>query len=138
MSTRPFIFVMSLRADQPASTSMYSRPDLAAKSTYHFMFSVVKARLPFLSRLPLHQSQAALPGWIHDVSAMAQGGLRLPTTFDSIRLAGCSAIWMTRQGERCGRSPMTAMPGSRTLGERRDSNQCSDQFVPPPARYMAA
>jgi hypothetical protein len=47
---------------------------------------------------PDHQSQAALPALIHDVSAIADGGLRLTTKFDSMRVPGSRPIMMTRHG----------------------------------------
>ena len=56
----------------------------------------------FFATLPDHQSQEVLPGLIQDVSAMALGGLRLTTMFDSISRPGSAAIISTRQGDRAG------------------------------------
>ena len=53
----------------------------------------------FLAKLSVHQSQAAIPGLIQDVSAMAQGGLRFRTiSLVSISRPGVGAIISTRHG----------------------------------------
>jgi hypothetical protein len=66
---------------------------------------------------PLHQSHADLPGLIHDVSAIFDGGFRLSTMFDSISLPGSSAIKSTRHGEFAGAGVSTAMLASSTCGD---------------------
>src|SRR3954454_2741345 len=91
---------------------MYGNFDCAAKSTYVFIFSVVKAELPSGSRLPLHQSQAASPGCIQLVSSILEGGLRLVSSVDSIRRPGRSPTSSTRHGEVWGRVPLTSTSGS--------------------------
>src|SRR5579862_7013887 len=68
---------------------------------------------------PDHQSHAALPGLIQEVSAMAQGGLRLRTMLDSMKRPGLSATIMTRQGECTGVTPTTETPGISRRGESR-------------------
>src|ERR1700693_1168628 len=70
---------------------------------------------------PDHQSQAALPGLIHDVSAMAEGGLRFSTMWDSMSRPGSAAIMRTHEGVASGVSPETARPGSSMSGDRLDS-----------------
>src|ERR1051326_6083584 len=102
------------------------------------MVAVVNAGLPSGPRLPLHQSHAALPGLIHEVSAIADSGLRLLTILDSMSFAGLSAIWITRQGEWWGRVPVTATPGSSRCGASLDTGVGSPQALPVLVRDMAA
>ena len=63
---------------------------------------------------PDHQSHADLPGLIHEVSAIFEGGFRLRMMFDSIRRPGASPIISTRQGVVMGALASTAMLGSVT------------------------
>src|SRR4051794_13511643 len=66
--------------------------------------------------VPDHQSHAVLPGLIQEVSAIADGGFKLMTIFDSIRRPAWSPIMITRQGEWAGVAVATAIPGSSTAG----------------------
>src|SRR5579872_2273670 len=102
------------------------------------MLSVVNAVLPLRSRLPLHQSQDALPAWIHDVSWICDSGLRLVTTFDSTSFEGSVATWITRHAEWCGSGPTTAVSGSSRCGAITEWNQWTSQLPSPLVRYMAA
>ena len=143
MSILPFILVMSASAhpptDQPASTSMYSRPDFAAKSTKRFMLSVVKAVLPFASTEPLHQSQAALagvnPGGVLDFGFGVEAGDDVG--FDEVS-PGSLAMRMTRQAVWWGSGP--TMRGSFLFwdGAMRDSSMWPCQEPAGLVRYMAA
>src|ERR1035438_6148579 len=58
--------------------------------------------------VPDHQFHAALPGLIQEVSAMADGGFRLLTMFDSIKRPGSEPIMSTRQGQVIGADVCTA------------------------------
>src|ERR1700691_2301636 len=69
-----------------------------------------------LACVPDHQFHAVLPGLIQDVSAMAEGGFRLPTMFDSISLPGSAPISSTRQGQLMGADVRTASVLSSTRG----------------------
>src|SRR2546428_719317 len=61
------------------------------------------------AKLPDHQSQAALPGFIQEVSERADGALRLSTrSFDSMRSPGIRLTSRTRQGVALGVVPTTA------------------------------
>src|ERR1700733_14543368 len=68
--------------------------------------------------VPDHQFHAVFPGLIQDVSAMAEGGFRLPTMFDSISLPGSDPISSTRQGQVMGAEVRTASIGSSARGAR--------------------
>src|ERR1700683_2935740 len=68
--------------------------------------------------MPDHQFQAAFPGLIQDVSAMAEGGLRLLTMFDSISLPGSDPISSTRQGQVIGAEVRPASIGSSARGAK--------------------
>src|SRR5271170_6183110 len=68
--------------------------------------------------VPDHQFQAVFPGLIQDVSAMAEGGFRLPTMFDSISLPGSDPISSTRQGQLMGAEVCTASVVSSLRGAR--------------------
>ena len=83
---------------------------------------------------PDHQSHEALPGLIHEVSAMAEGGFKLPTICDSIRRPTSGAIIRTRQGVVTGVALETERPGSSIRGERRASKLLA--FEPECIRYM--
>src|ERR1041384_3525277 len=86
--------------------------------------------------VPDHQSHAVFPGRIHDVSAMADGGFKLITMFDSINRPACAPIRITRQGECAGGAVATAIPGSSTAGA---SFEKSDRASRPLCcRYMPA
>src|SRR5689334_936890 len=78
------------RRHQPSSIIMYSRPERPAKSMY---FLIVGMSVPPLSGGgrygPDHQSQAVLPGLIHEVSKVGSG-FRLPMRLDSMRLPSLS------------------------------------------------
>src|SRR5664280_1235974 len=69
-----------------------------------------------LARLPDHQSQEVLPGLIHEVSAIADGGFRLTTMLDSTSRPGSSAIIKTRQGELAGACLTTEIMEGSALG----------------------
>src|SRR5581483_1459322 len=73
------------------------------------------------AKLPDHQSQAAFPGLIQEVSAIADGGFRLITMLDSIRRPGSAPIMTTRQGVRRGVTPVAASSGSSARGASRAS-----------------
>src|SRR5512134_3396465 len=60
-----------------------------------------------LTSPPDHQSHAVLPGLIHEGSAIAEGGFRFTTMFDSTRRPGSSAIISTRHGEVTGTCRIT-------------------------------
>src|ERR1700722_8139385 len=65
---------------------------------------------------PDHQSHAAFPGLIQDVSAIAEGGFKLMTMFDSIRRPGSDPISNTRQGQTEGACSRTAVELSSARG----------------------
>src|SRR5579863_1042559 len=71
---------------------------------------------------PLHQSQADLPGLIHEGSAMRDGGFRLSTMFDSISRPGSSPIIRTLHGLLTGAAASTATPCSSMRG---DNSACT-------------
>src|ERR1035441_8993817 len=83
---------------------------------------------------PDHQSQAALPGLIQEVSAIAEGGLRLSTMCDSISRPGALAIISTRHGDGAGVATATERLGSSIWGERRASRALASR--PECVRYM--
>src|SRR4051794_22277057 len=56
---------------------------------------------------PDHQSHAVLPGLIQEVSAMAEGSLRLRMVVDSMSLPGSCAMSSTRHGEAAGALALT-------------------------------
>ena len=72
--------------------SMYSNLFRAAEidAILHgfVVLAVVSPGLTPCSWLPFHQSQAVLPGLIQEVSAMALGGFKLTTMFDSTSRPG--------------------------------------------------
>src|SRR5579862_4327712 len=68
--------------------------------------------------VPDHQFQAVFPGLIQDVSAIADGGFRLPTMFDSINFPGSDPINRTRQGQVIGAEVRTARAGSSMRGAK--------------------
>src|SRR3954451_24593569 len=78
---------------QLASTSVYSQPISAARSTNGS--SLGKSCGLLGSKSQLH---ATRPGLIQFVSATANGGLRLSTSVDSTTQAGVVPATMTRQG----------------------------------------
>src|SRR5215475_13011180 len=88
------------------------------------------------AELPDHQSHAVLPGLIHDVSAMADGGFRLITIFDSTSRPGCALIRMTRHGDRTGVAALTAIAGSPLEGASRENRDRASR--PECVRYMPA
>src|SRR3954471_14765383 len=71
-----------------------------------------------LARLPLHQSQAVLPGLTHELSPMALGGLRFTTMFDSTSRPACSPIINMRQPERTGGAAMTDTLEASAFGSK--------------------
>src|SRR6478735_3132892 len=100
------------------------------------MLAVVKAGLPSAPRLPLHQSQEALPGLIQFVLAMAEGPDKFITALDSIILPGSSPTIIMRQAERMLPFPFTAVPELSSLGASLDNMVWPDH---PPAglvRYI--
>src|SRR5579863_4244120 len=68
--------------------------------------------------VPDHPFDAAFPGLIQDVSAMAEGGFKLETMFDSISRPGSEAISITRQGQVMGAEVCTASMGSSARAGR--------------------
>src|SRR6516164_9661907 len=71
---------------------------------------------------PLHQSHDALPGLIHEVSAIIEGGLRLSTMFDSMSRPGSLAISTIRHGATIGALAATLTAASSIRGDRRASS----------------
>ena len=65
---------------------------------------------------PLHQSQATLPGLIHEVSPISLGSARLVRIVDSTRSPGFAPSMRTRQGETSGRAPRTTTSGAEGSG----------------------
>ena len=70
----------------------------------------------FLTTGPDHQSQAVLPGLIQEASAIADGGFRFTTMFDSTSRPGSSAIISTRHGDVAGACRMTETIHGSALG----------------------
>ncbi len=103
---------------QPASTSTYSRPNSAAKSMKWRNVSLFMPAFhgTFGTTGPLHQSQATLPGLIHEVSPISLGSARLVRIVDSTRSPGFAPSMSTRQGETRGRAPRTTMSGCEGSG----------------------
>src|SRR5438309_2150365 len=66
---------------------------------------------------PLHQSHDALPALIHEVSAIADGGFRFITMFDSIRRPGSAPIITMRHGVTIGVLAITLTAASSIRGE---------------------
>src|SRR5579863_1803996 len=85
---------------------------------------------------PDHQSHAALPGLIHEVSAIAHGGLRLMTILDSTSRPGLSATIITRHGECNGAGPTTETPGMSKRGDNRATS--ARELCWSACRYMPA
>jgi len=119
---------------------MNSSPAFAAKSVKYFIVSVEKLDLPSAPALPLHQSHAARPARIHDVSVIADAGLKFRIAFDSISLPGASAISSTRHADRYGSPPATATLSSSNRGASFDSSRCASSPHPLDGftRYIAA
>ena len=65
---------------------------------------------------PFHQSQATLPGLIHEVSPISLGSARLVRIVDSTRSPGFAPSMRTRQGETSGRAPRTTTSGCEGSG----------------------
>src|SRR5262245_48417762 len=85
---------------------------------------------------PDHQSQAVLPGLIHEVSKAA-GGFRLPMRLDSISLPSLSAIMMTRHGDPAPSGPMGVRAINERSSSRREMRDCTPGLPSPrPPRYM--
>ena len=70
---------------------------------------------------PLHQSHDALPGLIHEVSAIVEGGFKFSTMLDSISRPGSLAINTIRHGVTIGALPITLTAASSIRGARRAS-----------------
>src|SRR5690349_17228461 len=146
MSMPGFVFVTSASAGalpptpefrhQPSSIIMYSKPDLPAKSMY---FLIVGMSVPPLSGGgrygPDHQSQAVLPGLIHEVSNDGSG-FRLPMRLESISAPSRSPSMITRQGEFAPAAPTAARAISDLSSRRRDTRVCTPgKPLPCPLRY---
>ena len=102
---------------------MYSNLLRAQKSMQYFTVSLF---LPLftpgfftpLSWLPFHQSHMVLPALIQEVSAMALGGFRLITRFDSTSRPGWSAIINARHPDFTGVSAITDTFAASALGSK--------------------
>ena len=70
-----------------------------------------------------HHTPTYLPGLIHDVSRsqIAQRGLRLSVSVDSIRSPGVSPMTSVRHGEACGALPRTLTPSGRATSDERSA-----------------
>jgi hypothetical protein len=107
--------ILPITFDQPPSTIMYSKLFRAQKSMQYFTVALF---LPLFSAaiftldswLPFHQSQ--------DVSAMALGGFKLTTMFDSTSRPGLSAIISTRHPDLTGVCAITDNFNASTFGSK--------------------
>ena len=74
-----------------AVTALAMRRNLHETDDFIAAKSMKRFTLAAFTGAPAHSSPAALPGLIHDVSAIAEAGLRFITRFDSINRPGCSS-----------------------------------------------